>query len=80
MKCFLNRQAITLLSCLGIEDSIFMDMLNDMLILLDKCLKKKQVALDVLDTTSDEMACGMLHAGFELQKEPFLLKYVAVIS
>ena len=45
MPCFLNRQLITLLSTRGIQDRVFLDLLNDMIGDFDAALRDNESAL-----------------------------------
>ena len=79
MKCYLNRQAITILSCLGIQDCIFMNMLEDMLKILDQCITETQSALNILDYTMHQKIFTILQCGFQLEKDPYLMSYIVAI-
>ncbi|XP_039855171.1 probable RNA-dependent RNA polymerase SHL2 [Panicum virgatum] len=72
---FLNRQIITLLSTLGVPDSVFREMQNAMLHNLDKILTHSDVAYEVVRTCCPEhgsTAGLMLSAGFAPANEPHL--------
>ncbi|PUZ50556.1 hypothetical protein GQ55_6G066900 [Panicum hallii var. hallii] len=72
---FLNRQIITLLSTLGVPDSIFRQMQSEMLHNLDRILKHSDVAYEVVRTCCPEhgsTAGLMLSAGFAPANEPHL--------
>ena len=72
---FLNRQIITLLSTLGVPDSVFRQMQNAMLHNLDRILTHSDVAYEVVRTCCPEhgsTAGMMLSAGFAPTNEPHL--------
>ncbi|ONK69832.1 uncharacterized protein A4U43_C05F27200 [Asparagus officinalis] len=72
---FLNRQIVTLLSALGVDDDVFSRMQDSMVSKLDKMLIDPDVAFDVLTSSCAEqgnIAAMMLSAGFTPQTEPHL--------
>ncbi|XP_034599533.2 probable RNA-dependent RNA polymerase SHL2 [Setaria viridis] len=72
---FLNRQIITLLSTLGVPDTVFRQMQNTMLHNLDRILTDSDVAYEVVKTCCPEhgnTAGLMLSAGFAPANEPHL--------
>ncbi|CAL5003334.1 unnamed protein product [Urochloa decumbens] len=72
---FLNRQIITLLSTLGVPDSVFRQMQNAMLHNLDRILTHSDVAYEVVKTCCPERGSTaglMLSAGFDPEDEPHL--------
>ncbi|VFQ84759.1 unnamed protein product [Cuscuta campestris] len=72
---FLNRQIVTLLSALGVEDEIFWNMQEMMIYRLNEILVDSDVAFDVLTASCGEQgttAAIMLAAGFKPHKEPHL--------
>ncbi|KAF8692039.1 hypothetical protein HU200_039988 [Digitaria exilis] len=72
---FLNRQIITLLSTLGVPDTIFWQMKNAMLQHLNRILTHSDVAYEVVTTSCPEhgrTARVMLSAGFDPANEPHL--------
>ncbi|KAF2292442.1 hypothetical protein GH714_022824 [Hevea brasiliensis] len=71
---FLNRQIITLLSTLKVQDEIFWNMQIAMVSKLDQMLKDADVAFDVITSCTEQgnTAAIMLSAGFKPQKEPHL--------
>ncbi|XP_054806815.1 RNA-dependent RNA polymerase 2 [Prosopis cineraria] len=76
MPCFLNREIITLLSTLGIEDEVFEALQQDQLSLLAKMLNIREAALNVLESLSGadskNILVKMLHQGYEPDIEPYL--------
>jgi hypothetical protein len=48
MPLFLNRQLILVLSARGVDDGIFMELLNDMILLLDQALVDDKMAQSLL--------------------------------
>ncbi|KAF8662610.1 hypothetical protein HU200_056211 [Digitaria exilis] len=72
---FLNRQIITLLSTLGVPDTIFWQMKNAMLQNLNRILTRSDVAYEVVTTSCPEhgrTARVMLSAGFDPANQPHL--------
>ncbi|KAK4394629.1 RNA-dependent RNA polymerase 2 [Sesamum angolense] len=76
-SCYLNREIITLLSTLGVEDRVFLAMQDEQLQHLGKMLTKKEAALNVLESTGGgemkSILARMLLQGYEPDKEPYLL-------
>ncbi|XP_010043968.2 probable RNA-dependent RNA polymerase 1 [Eucalyptus grandis] len=74
--CFLNRQIITLLSTLGVEDHIFERKQREALCQLDAILKDPLVAQRALELMSPgentKVLLEMLICGYEPDVEPFL--------
>ncbi|XP_010043973.2 probable RNA-dependent RNA polymerase 1 isoform X1 [Eucalyptus grandis] len=74
--CFLNRQIITLLSTLGVEDHIFERKQREALCQLDAILTNPLVAQHALELMSPgentEVLLEMLICGYEPDVEPFL--------
>lgn len=77
MPCFLNREIITLLSTLGVEDEAFEALQQDQLSLLAEMLNNRVAALNVLESLSGadskNILVKMLHQGYEPSLEPYLL-------
>ncbi|GKC26423.1 RNA-dependent RNA polymerase 6 [Tanacetum coccineum] len=72
---FFNRQIITLLSALGVEDDIFWDMQMKNVMNLNQMVVDNDVAYDVITTScakSGNTSSIMLGAGFKPQTEPHL--------
>lgn len=72
---FLNRQIITLLSALEVQDGVFWRMQEMMVSRLDQMLEDTDMAFDVLTascTDQGNTAAIMLAAGFRPQTEPHL--------
>ncbi|GMQ10242.1 hypothetical protein CsSME_00053321 [Camellia sinensis var. sinensis] len=76
MPCYLNREIVSLLSTLGVEDTAFEAMQDQQLCLLGKMLTSKEAALDVLESMGGRDAKGilvkMLLQGYEPNVEPYL--------
>ncbi|XP_072992409.1 probable RNA-dependent RNA polymerase 2 [Typha latifolia] len=73
--CFLNREIISLLSTLGIEDEIFESMQRNHMHALDEMLTNKEFALTVLERMTgaeNRIAAKMLMQGYEPCSEPYL--------
>jgi RNA dependent RNA polymerase len=79
---FLNRNVILLLSGLGVPDSVFIEMQQQMLRDLDDMLVDREKALYILPrlsvtvTTLRDIMCLMLQTGIEPSKDPFLLSCI----
>lgn len=77
MPCYLNREIIILLSTLGIEDDIFLALLEEQLQLLCQMLTNREAALKVLESMGGIDGKGvlarMLRQGYEPNREPYLL-------
>ncbi|KAI9074511.1 hypothetical protein K1719_043510 [Acacia pycnantha] len=76
MPCFLNREIITLLSTLGVEDEVFEALQQDQLSVLAKMLNDRVAALNVLESLSGgdskNILVKMLRQGYEPNIEPYL--------
>lgn len=81
--CFLNRQIVTLLSALGVQDNVFLKMQDSMVYKLNQILKSTDVAFEVLTTSCSEQMSNngaiMLSAGFKPQIEPYLRRILSCI-
>ncbi|CAM6085233.1 unnamed protein product [Calypogeia fissa] len=77
LPCYLNREIITLLSTLGIEDDVFEEMQDLVLSKLNEVVSDVSVALDILQMTSSgathHTAVEMLKSGYHPKREPYLL-------
>ncbi|CAG8460481.1 5250_t:CDS:2, partial [Racocetra persica] len=83
ITAFLNRQAITLLSTLGVPDEVFIDMKNQQVQELDKMLKSDHMAMSVLLKNADEhgmtrIMSDLVKADFLQRKDPFILNLLAL--
>ncbi|KAK9926920.1 hypothetical protein M0R45_024128 [Rubus argutus] len=76
MPCFLNREIITLMSTLGVEDEAFEALQQEQLHLLGKMRKERNVALNALEklsgADSNNILVKMLLQGYEPNLEPYL--------
>ncbi|KAK1314065.1 RNA-dependent RNA polymerase 1 [Acorus calamus] len=74
--CFLNRQIITLLSTLGVEDHVFETKQQIAIDQLDRILTDPLIALEALTIMSpgenNQVLKDMLTCGYKPNKEPFL--------
>ncbi|KAG2572657.1 hypothetical protein PVAP13_7KG196400 [Panicum virgatum] len=73
--CYVNREIISLLSTLGVEDETFLTMQQDDMHESDEMLTNKEVALSVLGKISGadtKTAAEMLLQGYEPSLEPYL--------
>ncbi|KAK8644134.1 hypothetical protein V6N13_123449 [Hibiscus sabdariffa] len=75
MPCFLNREIVTLLSTLGIEDEVFERMQQEQLCLLGQMLSNREAALDALQSlggvNSKNILVEMLQL-YEPNAQPYL--------
>ncbi|KAI1334703.1 RNA dependent RNA polymerase-domain-containing protein [Xylariaceae sp. FL0016] len=74
----LNRQTIAILSCLGIADEVFVDMLEKQIKKYSEAMKDPEVAMDLLSRFVDQngittMIAQMIKDGFMVRKEPFFM-------
>ncbi|KAK4452876.1 RNA dependent RNA polymerase-domain-containing protein [Podospora aff. communis PSN243] len=73
----LNRQTITILSCLGVPAQVFVDMMNEQLANYDRAMKDPSKAADLLSRYVDENHMTktieeMILNGFMDSQEPFV--------
>jgi RNA-dependent RNA polymerase len=73
----LNRQTITILSCLGVPNQVFVDMMNEQLASYDGAMKDPSKAVDLLSRYVDENQMTktieeMILNGFMDSQEPFV--------
>lgn len=76
MPCYLNREIVTLLSTLGVEDNDFEALLLEHMHLLRSMLTSKDAALAVLESIGmgeNSILAKMLRHGYEPNAEPYLL-------
>lgn len=75
-SCYLNREIITLLSTLGVEDGVFLGMQEEQLQLLGRMFTNTDAAVNVLESTGGSemksIVTRMLLQGYEPKKEPYL--------
>ncbi|CAI5505269.1 unnamed protein product [Closterium sp. Naga37s-1] len=83
LPCFLNRQIITLLATMGVQDHVFLHMQDAMLQQLDRALSERQAALQLLqESCADDLynvAMTMLSAGFHPHREPHLKRMMRAV-
>ncbi|EPS70289.1 hypothetical protein M569_04468, partial [Genlisea aurea] len=76
LPCFLNRQIITLLSTLGVEDRVFLKKQREAVAQLDEILVDPLRAQEVLDLMApgenSHILKEMLKCGYKPDEEPFL--------
>ncbi|KAG6545756.1 hypothetical protein Mapa_012717 [Marchantia paleacea] len=73
LPCYLNRQAISLLSTLGVKDKVFMDLQDQMVLKWCKAVNDETLATKLLlETVSNSMALKLLNCGFTFECEPLL--------
>lgn len=75
---YLNRQAITILSSLGVTDDIFLEMVDAMLDSMSQMIKNPVEAIRVLQANVDEYGTArsmarILAAGFLDRRDPYIL-------
>ena len=83
IPAYLNRQAITLLSILGVPDNIFIEMKDAQVSDLDKMLKNENTAVKVLQQNIDEHEISMsladlIKAGFLQQRDRYLMNLISL--
>ncbi|KNA17291.1 hypothetical protein SOVF_081360 [Spinacia oleracea] len=75
-SCYLNREIVTLLTTLGVEDSSLEALLQEHMRLLANTLTSRDAALALLESTDmgeSKTLVKMLRHGFEPNSEPYLL-------
>ncbi|KAK9278022.1 hypothetical protein L1049_027579 [Liquidambar formosana] len=76
MPCYLNREIVSLLSTLGVEDKVFEAMQHEHMHLLNKMLTNREAALEVLESMSGvdakNILVRMLLQGYGPNVEPYL--------
>ncbi|KAK8945735.1 putative RNA-dependent RNA polymerase 2 [Platanthera guangdongensis] len=75
LPCYLNREIISLLSTLGVEDAVFGMMQSDQISLLDNMLINREAALAVISKISGpekEKAENILMRGYDPSSMPYL--------
>ncbi|XP_021733652.1 RNA-dependent RNA polymerase 2-like [Chenopodium quinoa] len=75
-SCYLNREIVTLLTTLGVEDENLEALLQEHMRLLGSMLTSRDAALAVLESTymgDSKTLSKMLRHGFEPNAEPYLL-------
>ncbi|KAK9684685.1 hypothetical protein RND81_10G225500 [Saponaria officinalis] len=75
LPCYLNREIVTLLTTLGVEDESFEAMLQEHLHLLGNMLKSRDIALAVLESIGmgeNNVLAKMLRHGYDPSTEPYL--------
>ncbi|RIA87188.1 RNA dependent RNA polymerase-domain-containing protein [Glomus cerebriforme] len=83
ISAYLNRQAIALLSALGISDDIFIEMKNLRVSELDRMLENENTAMDVLQKNVDEYGISasladLVKAGFLRNKDRYLMNLISL--
>jgi hypothetical protein len=79
----LNRQAITLLSSLGVPDNVFVEMKDSQVGELDKMLKNENTAIKVLQQNIDENGISrsladLVKAGFLRKRDKYLMNLLSL--
>lgn len=76
MPCYLNREIISLLSTLGVEDHSFVALQDVQIRVLQKMLTEKGAALDILESMgkseANRILVKMLVQGYNPNDEPYL--------
>jgi RNA-dependent RNA polymerase len=83
IPAYLNRQAITLLSVLGVPDSVFVDLKDTQVRDLDKMLKNENTAVNVLQQNIDEHGVSksladLVKAGFFQKRDRYLVNLISL--
>ena len=74
MRCYLNRQIISIFSCLGVPDTVFLSRLEDVIKIISNCLTSTEEALEFAlhSTDEDSMVYRALLSGFDITKDRYL--------
>ncbi|KAI9251659.1 RNA dependent RNA polymerase-domain-containing protein [Helicostylum pulchrum] len=80
---YLNRQVITLLSALGVKDEVFMELMDSMLLDINKMLEKPSEAVRVLQSNADSVGTvksmvSLIQAGFLERKDPYITNLLSL--
>ncbi|CAG8473367.1 2338_t:CDS:2 [Acaulospora colombiana] len=83
ITAYLNRQAITILSALGVPDEVFIEMKDAQVLELDRMLKNENTAIRVLQQNIDEYGmtrtmAELVKAGFLYHKDPYLVNLISL--
>ncbi|CAO3621898.1 unnamed protein product [Cunninghamella echinulata] len=83
IAAYLNRQAITLLSSLGVKDEVFLDMLDTVLNNLDGMLSNSATAIKVLLSNADEFGvtktmAHIISGGFLERGDPYIANLLSM--
>ncbi|CAG8694444.1 16564_t:CDS:2, partial [Dentiscutata heterogama] len=83
ITAYLNRQAITILSTLGVPDEVFISMQNDQVEELDRMLKNEEMAIRVLNSNIDEhdvtrMMSDLVKAKFFQRNDPYIVNLISL--
>ncbi|CAG8444865.1 5544_t:CDS:10 [Acaulospora morrowiae] len=83
ITAYLNRQAITILSALGVPNEVFVEMKDAQVQELDKMLKSESTAVKVLQQNIDEygmtkIMAELVKAGFLYYKDPYLVNLISL--
>jgi RNA-dependent RNA polymerase len=75
--CALNRQTITILSALGVQDDVFLDMLTEQLVDYETAMDDNDVAVSLLSRYIDDNQmtiniASMINNGFMTERDPFV--------
>jgi len=85
IPAYLNRQAITLLSVLGVPDQVFIDMKDAQVNELEKMLKNESTAVKVLQQNIDEHGmtkslADLVKAGFLQSRDRYVVNLTSLFS
>ncbi|CAG8486874.1 30761_t:CDS:2 [Gigaspora margarita] len=83
ITAYLNRQAITLLSTLGVPDEVFIRMQKQQVEELDRMLKNEEMAIRVLNSNIDEhdftrMMSDLVKAKFFQRNDPYIVNLISL--
>lgn len=81
LPAYLNRQAIVLLSALGIKDEVFMNMTNNMLDAMNKMLRNPSTAIKMICENMDEYGSArsmaqIIGSGFLERHDPYITNLI----
>ncbi|GBB93343.1 hypothetical protein RclHR1_02150030 [Rhizophagus clarus] len=83
LPSYLNRQAITLLSALGIPDNVFIQMKDQQVNELSKIFESEIITINVLQQNIDEYETSqslveLVKAGFLRTKDPYVINLISL--
>jgi hypothetical protein len=83
IPAYLNRQAITLLTALGVPDTIFIEMKDSQVNELNKIFEDERTAIQILQKNVDEYGISryladLVKAGFLQKNDPYLVNLISL--
>ncbi|ORX92476.1 RdRP-domain-containing protein [Basidiobolus meristosporus CBS 931.73] len=85
IPCYLNRQIITLLSTLGVPDTVFLDLQQQMIKQLSTMSTSDAMAIKVLTQNADEYGITrrmveLIRAGHRMRQDPYLVNLLKLFQ